>query len=279
MTGRHEDNEKWVEQFETVDANQFGEGVVPKDARSGWIEPWDAVNRISHFVGGDAVAKRMLADRVRDSQLELSAGCLTEGADLGAISSTIPKLSDVKFGTNFAWQISCIPGKRLQIASGFWSSSVDWEKDLKRWRWGDGIFVVSSPPLSANNPNAYIPLRHGLPRRLVAYGVSFNLSEIEALLPAAVQVGPPPVTSTAKVKLVRVRKWDWEPILIDLIAHVEGQGLENVFRLREQKGQARLEEWMRNRFIDKLDDAPSSSEVRRRATAIIDALVRRSDGG
>lgn len=83
-------------------------------------------------------------------------------------------------------------------------------------------------------------------------------------------------------------KWDWDSVLDELVALASGpDGLEAIEGFSMPRNgqaprgsQARIEEWMAGAFERRngKDNGPSHSESRARAKAVIEALLRRSNG-
>jgi len=98
------------------------------------------------------------------------------------------------------------------------------------------------------------------------------------------------VPSSAKNnKTTSTPKWDWESLLVELVAIADADGLidnpdilgmrgAEPLNLFARGGLAALQRWMSDSFSRKLGpgEGPSTSEIRLRATAIRDALRKRN---
>ena len=56
-----------------------------------WLDPIEAVHWLSSRIGGDAVAKSAIAQRLRDGAIECSMTWMSEGPDVGPISHERPR--------------------------------------------------------------------------------------------------------------------------------------------------------------------------------------------
>ncbi|WP_310498327.1 hypothetical protein, partial [Sandarakinorhabdus sp.] len=217
-----------------------------------WISACEAVGLLAPVVGGDAAAKAMMADRLRDGVLKASAGYFAEGFDFGSVEPVItdrarafleqcqqtdtadgveikpidqnfPKISQSKMGSGYATSVFNPKLSRMILGNGIWRASADWEKDLKRWDWGSGTFICSSPAvLTATRLRSHSPGALLYPRRTVVYAVEFDRSEIVSIVTSFTpNKSAAPSNDSLKLKKRRrrsARKHDWEAVLLDLLA-------------------------------------------------------------
>ena len=276
--------------------------VQPND---NWMSPSDAVKLLSPLVGGDAAAKALIAERLRDGALLATAGFMAESADIGPIAhvvtdrqrerlvqefasegaeieidSNFPQVSETHVGTRYAYWIDNPGIKRVIIGGAFWRGSFDWQKDLSRWQWGEGTFVVSCPTAIQGKqlpPN--VPLSARFPKRLVAYGVEFPQPEISKIV-NSFSLRQPNTSANQPVHPCKPqrrapRKFDWEDMLLELVAlsHVKGLNKEFVKEFDMSGWQQSLEGWISQYFID-LDIDVGDSVVRNHAQKIVKAIAR-----
>lgn len=64
-------------------------------------------------------------------------------------------------------------------------------------------------------------------------------------------------------------KWNWEQVLIDLVAFAHGEGLHDMELGKRRGGQAKLEKWLAERWGE---SGPSETEIRKRAAAVLTAI-------
>ena len=278
---------------------------VASEPNEEWISPRESVNLLSPLVGGDAAAKALLADRLRDGVLLATAGFMAESADVGAIAhvvtdrerqrqmikfasdgaeieidSNFPQVSETHVGTRFACWIDNPGMKRVIVGGAFWGASFDWQKDLGRWQWGEGTFVASCPAAIQGKQNPPdVPLSACFPKRLVAYGVEFQRSEIQKIVDSFLpyqlnkntnQSNPP------KSPQRRVAKFDWEAMLLELVALSHVKGLDEHFNKKSELSgwQQSLEKWILDYFSDR-DVEVGESAARDHARQIVKAMDRR----
>jgi hypothetical protein len=101
------------------------------------------------------------------------------------------------------------------------------------------------------------------------YDVRFAPSDLERWFPQ-----DRGAKAKARVTSAPQPKWDWEPLLIELTAKAEKDGLLDEFQLHKRGGQAQLEAWMRAWFAARnKGEHPSESQIRIRAAAIRAAVA------
>lgn len=162
-----------------------------------WIRAIEAVHLVSSKTGGDRTAKQIITDRMRDEALMISADWIAIGADVGPIPTDAPEQSKSKFGMNYAEILSPRPLRKGQVRKGrvmlggaFSLHSHDWEKDLKRWHWGWGIFVASRPPAVKGDNAERFPLHLKFGSRFVVGNAQFLRKQILAAAEGRPTYGP-----------------------------------------------------------------------------------------
>lgn len=278
-----------------------------------WIGAREAVGLLAPVVGGDAAAKAMIADRLRDGVLKATAGYFAEGFDFGPVQPVItdraralleqsqatdatggaeitpidqnfPKVSQTKMGSGYATNVVNPKLDRIILGGAIWRASADWEKDLKRWDWGSGTFICSSPAvLKTTRSRSHWPRALLFPRRTVVYAVEFDRSEIKSVVVSFTpnksaelrNDSPQPTTKRRR----KARKHDWEEVLLDLvaIAYLGRLDTETGKIFDEQGWQAGLERLISQHF-DNLDLAYGGTVVRDHAQRLIDAIEKRKSG-
>ena len=173
-----------------------------------WVKLKDAICIISAAVGGDKKAKMTLANRMRDSLLDVNCLWMAEGADVGAPYAsksfeydiddtkaamyaqsrqgqwerTAPTVSDSKVGSGFARYVTECGDEPTQLFAGFWhgGSVSNWKNDVKRWDWSSGLILVTRPPAVITESPKF-DLRLTLPARWFAYDARVNRSQVEVI--------------------------------------------------------------------------------------------------
>jgi hypothetical protein len=245
---------------------------------SAWMPIRKVVSRISRIVGGDLQAKQMIATRLRDLEFTACADLIADGIDMGAVRLAPPTVSETKFGSGYATEIYGTVGQINILGPAFWRFSHDLESDLKRWDWGFGLVVLSRPPLiKSEPPSDRFPPKVRFGTRSVAYNVRVRRAEIDAIL--GVETSSQSLTAEQQkvpAQVAPLRKFDWEPVLIDLMMVADLEGLAETFQSPFVKGnQVALETWLKQRMAARFGSEPSESEVRKRASAVFAALRAR----
>lgn len=142
-----------------------------------WIPALAAVHLLSPILGSDKAAKEAICERLRDCALETSCAWVCYGADIGDFDDVQPKQSNTKFGSGYAWIVASDKVGTSTLGWAFWSHSRDWEKDVKRWRWHLGLFVVTRPAVVIS-PRPDDPLELRFPSRMIASQVHFKKNQI-----------------------------------------------------------------------------------------------------
>lgn len=161
----------------------------------------------------------------------------------------------------------------IQVDPGFflYASEIDWDSGRIRCEWispdgslGDAIFPSEGLFASEFERPDY---------EAELYGLSFSADQIELLLPNLRL--KPNITlggerHEVKRSIGRPKKWDWEGALAFIVSQAQTpDGLPT-----GDGAQARIEEAIRNWFIDQKGDSPASSQIRQRASSIIKALEK-----
>jgi hypothetical protein len=242
-----------------------------------WVSAIEAVHLISRSVGGDKKAKSAIAERMFDGSIMPHALWMSEAANVGEpylhrsltypedwtqdrikkwrnenailmkIRMTAPFQSDEKTGSGYAYMVKVSPERKLFVSSGFWKLSEDPKRDQKLWDWGEGMVVVTKPPLGELNPSPRL-MEAEFGRRFVAFGLHFKRSDILAIVEPSRDVSFS-TPSPQPVKLRRAGKHDWEPVLLDLIAKGFLKQTDEDFGPFGMKAwQAKLEVWIKRHF-------------------------------
>ena len=160
---------------------------TPKEGRrpTEWIEPLDAVHLLAPHVGGDANAKSAIAERLRDGVIECHHVWLSEGPDLGPLSTRRPQVTGSLGAPNPAfWVLPSVPKfEDRRLGGAFWNYSDRWEKDIGRWDWPSGLFVASRDGNLQVTVDG-LPIGRTVKRRrirMVVSGIRFHRADIEAL--------------------------------------------------------------------------------------------------
>lgn len=148
---------------------------------SQWISALDAARLVALRLGSEGAAKDAIGERLRDCALEASCSWYSEGADIDHVSSDYPIQSDTLLGTGYAWTVSPQTNAvgKAKLGWRMWVQSHNWNKDVGRWRWREGLFITSAPPQVPHSlTDDSVPLRSRVPIRFVASGVHFRKSQI-----------------------------------------------------------------------------------------------------
>lgn len=150
-----------------------------------WIDPLDAVHLLAPYTGGDAGAKSAIAERLRDCKIECCMLWISTGTDDGPVSNVRPNISDgMRMDTVFDVSSAAKFPRLLTMGGDFWAHSDDWERDVKRWDWFRGLFVVSAKEpylVVRDNKNNFHSARYRHVRKVVSR-IKFSLTDIEKLL-------------------------------------------------------------------------------------------------
>lgn len=154
-----------------------------------WMTALDAVHWLSPHVGGDAQAKRAIAERLKDGALECSCVWLAESLDVGELPTRRPTVSkEMKVGTAFRIAPPTPLPSEIRLGGMMFSFSDNWERDLDRWKWDSGTIVTSNQhgaKLETVDEEGQARIVMA-PARMVAFGVRFLREDIERIAgPAA----------------------------------------------------------------------------------------------
>ncbi len=101
----------------------------------GLISPNDAIAKIIHYVGSELQAKEVLADGLRSGKARLVAAYMW-GTDVGDVQDEwIPRQRK-----SFDYD------EDVEIHASYFTSSMQWPRDMLDWRWDDAEFVVYYTP-------------------------------------------------------------------------------------------------------------------------------------
>jgi hypothetical protein len=153
------------------------------------------------------------------------------------------------------------------------ASTVDWEQGTLSAELVHGLV----PDEWLSYPEELFECGRGETVKVSLSGLSFELSAIEMLVPtaSAPNLDAAPAVSLASRRVGRPRQWNWDAAL----AHVTAVAAEG--KIPTGHGaQARLEELIAEYFTSQFGAEPATSEIRKRASTIIQALQgRKSDSG
>lgn len=143
------------------------------------------------------------------------------------------------------------------------ASTVDWEKG-----------TLSAELLRDMVPNEWLQYPEELfevgefeTLKISLSGLSFDVAAVEMLVPSASLPNGDAVTVAAAKRLGRPPKWDWDAAMAHVTA-IAAQG-----QLPSGDGaQARLEELIAGYFSTQFGAEPATSDIRKRASRIIQAL-------
>lgn len=264
------------------------------NSKDEWVKPREAVSIIAPFVGGDSIAKLLLAERFRDGAITLSTTYVTESVDSGPVplipidshlnksdaqnipvDRGFPEVSETKFGARYVLVQSALLPEGSIVGPAIPRYSANWEKDVGRWDWGFGIFVFSKPAVIRGKAlPAHIPFRFRYSTRMVIYGVTFKRSEINKMA-AAFRPSQPynPSKTSSKTKRRVPRKYDWTDMYMSLAALAYVSNLDQKFgkMLDETGWQAALEVWIAEYFENNGIDI-NESMMRVEAKRFIEAI-------
>lgn len=153
-----------------------------------WIEPKEAVHLLSSRIGGDIAAKVAIAERLKDGAIECTHVWISEGPDIGQIEAKRPKFPTKQQGDISGPWVSAVQRSKgpVMLGGAFWRYSDDWDADLKRWNWHEGLFVASrNGPMvaSVDGVPAQQTNSHSRSRMIVA-GIRFSREDVENISPA-----------------------------------------------------------------------------------------------
>ena len=232
-----------------------------------WIEPLDAVHWLAPKVGGDAEAKSVIAERLRDGAIECTFVWTSRGPDIGPVTSRRPAYPDQVAGVQGpAWVSPIEPdGERLRLGLAFWGLSDSWEDDLQLWNWRDGVFVArwhSAVPASSDAPRDHPVLQ--MKTRMVVSGIRFNLRDIEKISESKVvnavkrgRTGPRP------------KQFYFAPVMSRLESEILDGTISRFGALNRRGTQTNLEKEIAGAVTDADGAEPSESTVRRLAQELM----------
>lgn len=232
-----------------------------------WIPVIDAVQMLAPHVGGEKAAKEAISERLRECALDASPLWTSHGPDVGAVLSTRPTASESTIGPGFAKSVSPEnpPGK-IKLSIGFWTYSQDWYRDVGRWQWRDGLFIVSSPPaLPPEFKGKNVPFLAKIGTRHVAFGVHVRRGQIEDL--AGLLAHQAKQRSNAGAKPLDL----WAEWVAELVL-LEHEGLINLPMTADK-----LLGKVANRLAERGIEGPSRSRTYPVAKATIEALRDRGN--
>jgi hypothetical protein len=167
-------------------------------------------------------------------------------------------------GDPFVWDEGRRP-IRIDIGFFFFAHEIDWERgilkaNLNSGEWEIDVFFKHSPFVQTDFREVDF--------EATLEGICFEASAIEMLLPSA-SLGAASGFKTQQTKrrgqIGRPPIWDWDGVMafvVSIAQHPDG--------LPTGRGaQARIEEIMRDWFINEVGSAPSASQVRQRAAKIM----------
>ena len=146
-----------------------------------------------------------------------------------------------------------------------WDALDDHILDLAREMQHRRLREFSAPPFSNSIERRVAEVRHRLEHRLQNHRAAFT------------GLGPGADSSTkGRERRGRPPKYDWEGALIHMVVEANcPDGLPT----DERGGQAQIEKMIEDWFISSIGDAPSISEIRKRAQGIVELSSRRSKAG
>jgi len=169
---------------------------VMKSARSReaieWIDPVDAVHMLAPYVGGDAKAKSVIGERLRDGAVECSCLWLAQEPDVGPLPTRRPGPHlPAGEATSIKWSTPINTDTNVPVLGGFmWSYSDDWERDFRRWQWASGTFVASAKQaVTAHDQSGALVGKGRSALRMVAKGVRFNRAHILRIIEGMTSAG------------------------------------------------------------------------------------------
>jgi len=249
-----------------------------------WIEPIFAVHFLAPHLGGDVSAKIAIAERIKDGALECSVLWLSEELDSVELPHRRPKVEKNPLLPGTAFFVSPPrPRARRPVLGGQFSVySDDWERDVKRWDWASGIFVVSrdrTAHICIRNADGEIvtvkDVRH--PRtRMVAFRIQFNKSDVEKIINSPI-TSPAPRSEERKARGSgrgrsgeRRKKFDNSELMKEISEKISSGEFGKCDKYGSQSKIERL-------ILDKYspDNGPSDSTVRRWATELMRAWRER----
>ena len=265
-----------------------------------WVSAIEAVHLISRSVAGDKKAKAAIAERMFDGAITPHALWMSEAANVGEpfqhrnytypedlaqdqikkwseenalmmqIEMTAPRQSDVKAGSGYAYVVDISPKRTILVGSGYWKLSGDLKRDQKLWDWGQGMVVVTRPPLGELHPSPRL-MEAEFGTRFVAFGLHFRLTDILSIIQPLTEA-PLSAQSSQPVKLQRARTHDWNPVLLDLIAKGFLKQTDEDFGPTGLRAwQSKLEVWIKKHFESR-GLSVSDSAVRDKVVEIRNAI-------
>lgn len=140
----------------------------PHSDNDHWIDPLDAVHILSSRVGGDAVAKKAILERLKDCAIETTAKWFAMAVDVGRpyvdpvvsfeyeVSETQPRLSSSQYKelfferamptvstSRFGDGLAFMADRGDSVGGALWAAVN--KSDFKRWDWKHGLFLASRP--------------------------------------------------------------------------------------------------------------------------------------
>jgi len=240
-----------------------------------WINPIDAVHWLSPKIGGDAAAKSTIVERLRDGAIECSFVWMSVGPDIGPISNKRPNypIIGAKSGTG-SWVTPIHRGKGpIILGWAIWHYSDDWDADLNRWNWREGVLVASSYPTSAVVVDG-VPineLKMKARKRMVVSGVRFSRDDIAKIFGGNEAVFEEARSSSTNRgrKGPRRKKFNYGPVLAQLQSEILSGAISRLGHFDEYGAQASLESEITEKLTRPDGSIPAESTVRRRAVELM----------
>ena len=164
------------------------------------------------------------------------------------------------------------PDSPVRIPSGFLSYADEVNFELGEI-FGDFVDMVNGLPHDIYEDSEILATEFERPEYEYNFsGMCFLQNVIEMLLPSAELTPVKPMTSNVEGRrsIGRPQKWDWDGAMAHIVAEAQTpDGLPT-----GAGAQAKIEAMMQAWFIDQFGDAPATSQIRRRASTIIQSLER-----
>ena len=232
-----------------------------------WESVSDTFDRIQ-LIWGIHVAKWLIALKLHDGKIRAKSSKILHYIDAGPMRYTHENSEFIRKLSEYTPQKSLNPIKYdASVGPGMWRMSVDYEKDVGRWDWWSGHFVITSSldPLPERYEMSEILFRS----RDVADPSKFRIYLEEAKKLVVRHEQPASV----------FRKWDWEGALAELIAIADHDGLASMgdYSLKYDKADiGRISRWLDEYFrLRNNDVSPAQTDLEAVAQKVISALKKK----